>query len=190
MDILGINARGLTEKMSSDKLLDPVTRPKSYFDPEDVIRKSCIEPEFFWQYLEENFYEFFNDIKDVSCALEYFELADTIDNMRYLDAFHKSGYYSSSLAGRAILNFNCHPAKTNFMSFSAPTYNRVVKKKEEKQDEIMNDSCRSNNLPWQTYANEVFYYGKRFLESVRQIQADEVELCENITLSLDSIELN
>lgn len=173
--------------MKPIELINPKTRPKLYFNPEDIIQKSFIEPSFFWQYLEENFLDFFSDISEVSNTLEYFTLSDTMDNIKLQDHFHDIDYYSSSLSGRAVLNFNCHPAPPRFRNLSVPTYTKIYKKVEEKKDQIMMDFYKPNGISWQIHAIEVFYYKNRIIEKVRQEQADENALWEELRFSIDSV---
>ena len=59
---IGIDSNGKVRMMQFYELLDPVRKPKLYFDPEDIINRASCEQSNFWLFLEENFLDFFEKL--------------------------------------------------------------------------------------------------------------------------------
>ena len=124
------------------ELQDPRTRPVLYFQPEDIINRAPCQPSSFWIYLEENFLDFFGEIDDANKTLEYFQIADQMDNKKMHDTYPLNEYIPSYLAGRAILNFNNNSAPTKFFNMAAPTVFRLNQKLEDTKEKMQKLSIK------------------------------------------------
>lgn len=182
---LGVDSSGNIRAMQFYELKNPINRPKLYFSPEDIINRAPCPPSYFWLYLEENFLDFSDEIDDVCENLEYFQLADLIGSQRLTDNFPLSEYIPSYLCGRAVLNYNIHPAPRKFFNITAPTVFSFTHRLEENKEKLLEKKPISASFP--TFVIEIHGFGTEKITKIRQEQAEENELCEEIVLSLDNI---
>jgi hypothetical protein len=183
---IGIDKDGNIRVMQFYELQDPKTRPGLYFSPEDIINRASCEPSSFWIYLEENCLDFYGDIEDSSNLFEILQVVDCIDYKKLKDNYPLSEYLPSYLAGRAVLNFNNHPAPCKFMKIAAPVAFSFSRKLEESKCKL-DCELKPDHTPLVTFITEIAGYSLNTIQKIYREEAEETELWEEITYSMDSI---
>ena len=99
-------------------LKDPNTRPKLYFNPQEVVDQSLMEPTMFSLYLHQNMPQFYADIGDLADCLEnYSHQDDVISSTEYSYSNMQEIYDAQRLSGlicaSSVSETNIHCADAN-----------------------------------------------------------------------------
>eukprot|EP00559_Dactyliosolen_fragilissimus_P002498 CAMPEP_0184864928 /NCGR_PEP_ID=MMETSP0580-20130426/16393_1 /TAXON_ID=1118495 /ORGANISM="Dactyliosolen fragilissimus" /LENGTH=655 /DNA_ID=CAMNT_0027363893 /DNA_START=401 /DNA_END=2368 /DNA_ORIENTATION=+ len=150
---------------SQNALKQPLT-----FDPDNVVENSPMGLSGSLFFLGYHAPDFFTDISELSSTLDTFsDAASFLDNTnnfggrwRYLDGRNSGKVinedsanciqcYASSLTGRAVANYNLHPAPNKFRPLSAPKIFDVLKRTNANGDKITRLCYRISNLSRQYF---------------------------------------
>ena len=184
---VGIDKQGKIRAMLKHEMVNDGNRPGMYFSPEDIINRAPCQPSLFWVYLEQNFLDFYEEIGDVSNTLDYFQVADLIDAQKLKDNYPLSEYIPSYIAGRAILSCNNSPAPRRFFNIAAPTVLSFSRRLDDNKQRVLALQTKPYNISWNTFITEVHGYTTRNINKILQEEAEENELWDEITVSMDNI---
>jgi hypothetical protein len=156
-----------------------------YFDPEDLINRCYCEQEFFWLYLHENFWEFYEDLHDMNEFLDYCVVADRADGFRFKGFWGKDSALPSYLVARAVMDCNTHPSQfKSLYAMKAPLVNALRDKINTFGEDVRFESA-SFGVSKQCFLAEL-RYGNLDAKVVPQ-EADEDFLWKEIGLGVESI---
>lgn len=173
--------------MSVDELSNKKDRPRLYFDPEDLIDRCQCEQEFFWLYLEENFWEFFSDLHDTQELLSYCQLADQLDKYRDSGFMPRENAVPSYLVARAVMDCNMHPTQIKKLyTMKAPLANTL----REKVKMLALDTqleAGAFGVSRECYLTEMKFFDKKEMMKLCEEEADDDFLWQEINNGVESI---
>ena len=183
----GVDASGKPRRMNVDELRDKKIRPGLYFDPEDLIDRCQCEQEFFWLYLEENFWEFFSDINDCQELLSYCQLADQLDSYRNTGYMHRENAVPSYLVARATMDCNLHPNHIKKMhAIKAPMANALKERVKMLALDVQMEAGMFG-VSKECYVTEMKYFERREMIRLGEEEADDDFLWQEINNGLGNI---
>jgi len=106
------------DELEKEKLpphLEQHARNPCLAQPEDVFDKSTISEDGFACFLHHNYSDFYSDVHDISRLSEYFSSCDLLLDEWGVGGKQNTAEYGVSVASRAVMFCNQHPAKVSGM---------------------------------------------------------------------------
>ena len=98
-----------------------LTTVDATFMPEDVIESSALDPPSAAAFLHQNYLEAFGEIAELASAADYLSDAHVLTDAQRRRPWQQLLLpYVASLAGRAVVTPNCHPAPPRFLQTRKP----------------------------------------------------------------------
>ena len=118
--------------------------------------------------------------------MEYFQVSDVLDAYKMKDSLQLSNYISSYIAGRALLDCNIHPAPTKFFKINKPTCFSLYSKTEENKENVLRNVEKPADMSWVVFLTEVDGFFSKKIDKMKQEEAEENLLWQEITESLNN----